>query len=139
MSTEAYAQFMAENRKIGITEKGANTRQEKQIASTEKIAKEENKTRMDLKVYEERAANFRAKLKDTDGKDRVGEGLLKILYPLPEKLASNPSFQADPVGYQQVVTKQLSAARALYDSGQVRTLEEAAAQAVKKFPLPAAR
>ncbi len=139
MSTEAYAQFMAENRKLGITEKGQNTRQEKQIASTENIAEKDRKNRMDLKVLEERAANYRAKLKDTEGKDRVGEGLLKILYPLPEKLASNPSFQADPVAYQQVVTKQLAAARALIESGQVRTLEDAAAQAVKKYPLPAAR
>lgn len=139
MGAQEYTRFIAENRKLGITEKGANTRQEKQIVSTENIAEKDRKNRMDLKVLEEMAANYRAKLKDTEGKDRVGEGLLKILYPLPEKLASNPSFQADPVAYQQVVTKQLAAARALIDSGQVRTLEDAAAQAVKKYPLPAAR
>jgi len=139
MSTEAYAQFMAENKKENVRQSQENKRLEKKITSEEKIASDTRKTQMDIETLRQRAETARARLKDTEGKDRVGEGLLKILYPLPEKLASNPSFQADPVGYQQVVTKQLSAARALYDSGQVRTLEEAAAQAVKKFPLPAAR
>ena len=139
MGVKEYAAFQASQRQEGQKQKAETKRTAMKIESEEKISRESNKAAFDRTVYGEKNANWRASLKTEAGDDKVGERLLKLAYPIIEKLASNPSYQADPNSLQQGISKQVSAARALYENKQVGTLEEAWAQATRKYPLPTAK
>jgi len=53
---------------------------------------------------------------------------------LAEKQASQPGFVFNADYYRKNTLDQLNRARNLYESGKVRTLEEAAAAAVREIP-----
>ena len=133
MSPAKYTEMVAEMKKTGMIQKHEDARTDKRIAADITTSRESNKAAMDREVYRARKDIEVASMKGKDGKDEIGERILKILYPLAEKQANQPGFQWDGDYYRRNVVDQARLTRDLYDSGKARTLEEAAAIALKEL------
>lgn len=134
MSPAKYTEMMAEMKKTGVIQKHEDVRTDKKISADITTSREANKAAMDREVYRARKDIEIASLKGKDEKDAIGKQLRDIMFPLAEKQASQPGFVFNADYYRKNTLDQLNRARNLYESGKVRTLEEAAAAAVREIP-----
>lgn len=134
MSPAKYTEMLAEMKKTGVIQKHEDARTEKKIAADITVSRESNKAAMDREVYRARKDIEIASLKGRDEKDAIGKQLREIMFPLAEKQASQPGFVFNADYYRKNTLDQLNRARNLYESGKVRSLEEAAAAAVREIP-----
>ena len=134
MSPAKYTEMMAEMKKTGAIQKSEDKRTDKRIAADLTTSREANKAAMDREVYRARKDIEIANMKDKGEKDAIGKQLREIMFPLAEKQASQPGFVFNADYYRKNTLDQLNRARNLYESGKVRSLEEAAAAAVREIP-----
>ena len=134
MSPAKYTEMMAEMKKTGAIQKSEDKRTDKRIAADLTTSREANKAAMDREVYRARKDIEIAHMKDKGEKDAIGKQLREIMFPLAEKQASQPGFVFNADYYRKNTLDQLNRARNLYESGKVRSLEEAAAAAVREIP-----
>lgn len=134
MSPKAYAEMMGEMKKVGIQQKGETERTEKREAGETARSREASRAAMDREVYRARKDLEIASMKGRDEKDAVGKQLREIMFPLAEKQASQPGFVFNADYYRKNTIEQLDRARYLFETGKVKSLEEAAAAAIKEMP-----
>lgn len=134
MSPKAYADFQADMKKEVVKQTGENKRTGMRIASDERIATQNNKAAMDREVYRANAEIAKENAKQHGEKDKTGKELRDIMFPLAEKQASQPGFVFNADYYRRNTIEQLNRARYLYETGKVRTLEEAANAAIREIP-----
>ena len=134
MGPKEYAAFQAQQRLEGQKQAGENQRTDKRIGADITTSREANKAAMDREVFRARKDIEIASMKGKDEKDAIGKQLRDIMFPLAEKQASQPGFVFNADYYRKNTLDQLNRARNLYETGKVRTLEEAAAAAVREIP-----
>ena len=134
MSPAKYTEMMAEMKKTGAIQKSEDKRTDKRIAADLTTSREANKAAMDREVYRARKDIEIAHMKDKGEKDAIGKQLREIMFPLAEKQASQPGFVFNADYYRKNTLDQLNRARNLYESGKVRSLEEAASAALRELP-----
>jgi hypothetical protein len=134
MSPAKYTEMLAEMKKTGVIQKHEDVRTDKKISADITMSRESNKAAMDREIYRARKDIEVASMKGKDEKDSIGKQLRDIMFPLAEKQASQPGFVFNADYYRKNTLDQLNRARNLYESGKVRTLEEAAAAAVREIP-----
>jgi hypothetical protein len=134
MSPAKYTEMLADMKKTGVIQKHEDVRTDKKISADITTSREANKAAMDREVYRARKDIEIASMKGKDEKDAIGKQLRDIMFPLAEKQASQPGFVFNADYYRKNTLDQLNRARNLYESGKVRTLEEAAAAAVREIP-----
>lgn len=134
MSPKAYAEIMGEMKKTGAIQKAETERTEKREAGETMRSREANKAAMDREVYRARKDIEIANMKDKGEKDAVGKQLREIMFPLAEKQASQPGFVFNADYYRKNTIEQLDRARYLFETGKVKSLEEAASAAIKELP-----
>jgi len=134
MSTKAYADIMGEMKKVGAQQRGETQRTQMREAGETARSRESNKAAMDREVYRARKDIEIANMKDKGEKDAVGKQLREIMFPLAEKQASQPGFVFNADYYRKNTIEQLDRARYLYETGKVKSLEEAASAAIKEIP-----
>lgn len=134
MSAAKYTEMMAEMKKTGAIQKAETARTEKKISADVTMSRESNRAAMDREIYRARKDLEVASMKGKDEKDSLGKQLRDIMFPLAEKQASQPGFVFNADYYRKNTLDQLNRARNLYETGKVRTLEEAAAAAVRELP-----
>jgi len=134
MSPKAYAEIMGEMKKTGAIQKAETDRAKMREAGETTRSRESNAAAMDREVYRARKDIEIASMKDKGEKDTVGKQLREIMFPLAEKQASQPGFVFNADYYRKNTIEQLDRARYLYETGKVKSLEEAASAAIKEIP-----
>lgn len=134
MGPKEYAAFQAQQRLEGQKQAGENQRTDKRISADITTSREANKAAMDREVFRARKdieiANMKGK--DVEGCDRqTATGHHVSLWQRSKH--HNPASYSTQITTARIRWTNWNRARNLYETGKVRTLEEAAAAAVREI------